>query len=124
MAKALALFALCLFLEIQLFTYVPQIGRRIGPWSDLRTLLSNQASEVVRACEDLGISTGQPLSRADVETLDALVFNPRPKFTFPLVDKTVELRLMSGVYPYAGVDYGNGRNCVFDLKSMRATECD
>jgi len=45
-------------------------------------------------------------------------------FTFPLVGRTVRIRLMQTYPPYVGVDYGDGRNCVFDLKSMRMTYVD
>jgi hypothetical protein len=123
-SKGLALFTLALFVEIQVFAYVPEVGRRVGPWDDLRGLLIEKAADVVREREALGLPADQPLSRLQVERIDAAALTPRPTFTFPLVHQTVKIRLMSGVYPYVGVDYGHGRNCIFDLKSMRATQCD
>jgi hypothetical protein len=47
-----------------------------------------------------------------------------PTFTFPLVRRTVTLRWMVTYPPYVGVDYGAGRNVVFDLKSMRHIYAD
>ena len=123
-SRGIALFTLALFFEIQVFTYVPEIARRVGPWSDLRGLLLAKATQVEKAREALGVPADRPLSLTEVKTIDERVLTPRPTFIFPLVNQTVEVRLMSGTYPYVGVDYGNGRNCIFDLESMRATECD
>jgi hypothetical protein len=32
--------------------------------------------------------------------------------------------MMSGAYPYYGVDYGDGRNAMFDLATMVCTYSD
>ncbi len=116
--------ALSVFCLVQVWLYVPQLSRRIGPWEDLRGLLLAKADEVQSFREERGIAPDRVLSREEVALVQSSVFAPAPTFTFPFPRRQVRVRLMKAEPPYVGVDYGNGRNCVFDLNTMWATYCD
>ncbi len=115
---------LSVFCLVQVWLYVPQISRRIGPWKDLRGLLLAKAEEVQSFREERGIAPDRALSREEVALAQSSVFTPTPTFTFPFPRRQVTVRLMKAEPPYVGVDYGDGRTCVFDLTTMWATYCD
>ena len=100
----------------------PQVSRRVGPWVSLRRVLIQRSSEVANTAAALGIPPGKPIPRNLVGVNEERVAVPR--FYFPLVGREVRVRLMTTVPPYVGVDYGGGRNCVFDLGSMECTYAD
>lgn len=108
----------------QVFIFVPQIGRRIGPWADLRSLLLQKAQEVEDARVELGIPANRYLTAQERERIEAMVFAAPEEFTFPLINKKVTLRMMSTEPPYVGVDYGSGRRVIFDLDSMTVIYAD
>jgi len=124
-AKRLAMtIFLSLFILLQGWVYVPQVSRRVGQWKGLRTMLVDKSSEIENVLRQLGVPEGRPLSRDDLALLEQRLFTPQPRFDFYLPSRTVTLRLLAAVPPYVGVDYGEGRNCIFDLESMVATYCD
>jgi hypothetical protein len=125
MARRLAITTcLCLFILVQVWVYVPQLSRRVGQWKELRTMLVHKSEEIEEALRQWGVSETRPLSRAELALLEERLFTPRPRFDFDLPPRAVTLRILSAVPPYVGVDYGEGRNCTFNLDSMVATYCD
>jgi hypothetical protein len=113
---AIGLFALVIVLLVT--TSLPPIGRRIGPWAGLRCLLVAKSREVAAARVALDIPPDRPLTAAEMGSIEALVLDPAPEYTFPIVRRTVRLRLMRTTPPYVGVDFGGGRRAVFDLATM------
>ena len=116
--------AMTVFCLVQVWLYVPQISRRIGPWEELRRLLLKKAEEVQSFREERRIPSDRRLSHEEIELAETLLFTPAPTFTFPFPRRQVAVRIMRTVPPYVGVNYGKGRNCVFDLDTMWATYCD
>jgi hypothetical protein len=112
------------FTVLQVWVYTPQLSRKVGQWTDLRAMLLDKSSEIESARNEMGLPVDRPLSRNEVELLEERLFTPRPGFEFYFPSKAVTLRILSAEPPYVGVDYGEGRNCTFDLDSMVATYCD
>lgn len=112
------------FIFLQVWIYTPQLSRGIGQWTDLRAMLVDKSREIEIARGEMGLPVDRPLSRNEIELLEERLLTPRPRFDFYFPSKSVTLRILSAVPPYVGVDYGEGRNCTFDLDSMVATYCD
>lgn len=124
-AGAVAATCLLVFLALaQVFIWVPQISRRIGPWVELRGLLIQKSSEAEDARTQLGIPADRHLTREEMMRIKAMVFEPPEEFVFPLINKKVTLRMMGGQPPYVGIDYGGGRRVILDLESMEAIYAD
>ena len=113
---AAGLFALSIVVLVT--TSVPPIGRRVGPWADLRSLLVAKSHEVADARKALGILPGRQLTADEMGQIETLVFDPVPEYTFPIIRRTVHLRLIAAHPPYVGVDFGGGRRVLFDLRTM------
>ena len=113
---AAGLFALSFVVLVT--TFVPAIGRCVGPWAELRSLLVAKSREVADAREALGIPPGRQLTADEMAQIEALVFDSVPEYTFPIIQRTVRLRLMATTPPYVGVDFGGGRRVLFDLRTM------
>jgi hypothetical protein len=113
---AAGLFALSIVVLVT--TSVPAIGRRVGPWADLRSLLVAKSREVTDARKALGIPHDRQLTADEMGQMEALLFDPVPEYTFPIIQRTVHLRLMAATPPYVGLDFGGGRRVLFDLRTM------
>ena len=107
---------------LQVLLFVPEVSRTIGPWARLRDLLRQEERRVIEATQARGIPSRSPLDLATFESIRRDL--ARPSFTFPLVRRTVHVRMMTTEPPYVGVDYGGGRNCIFDLHTMRVIYAD
>lgn len=113
--------AACLFTLAALLlvtTSLPPIGRRIGPWAELRALLVLKAEQAAQARAALGIPEGRHLDRGEMDAIERMVLEPPVQYTFPIIGRTVQLRVMRTGPPYVGVDFGGGRRAVFDLATM------
>jgi len=115
---------LAFFVLLQLWIYVPQLSRRVGQWHELRRMLIRQSVHVEKALRQQNIRSDRPISRTEIALLERQLFTPQPTFRFEFPPREVTVRILLAVPPYVGVDYGGGRNCVFDLESMVATYCD
>jgi hypothetical protein len=115
---------LLLFVLTQVWLYVPRVSRNVGPWKPLRAELMSKSTEVEEFRRASGIPSDRVLTRHEVALLQEALFDPPPTFTFPFPRREVRIRILTAEPPYVGVDYGRGRNCVFDLRSMHATYCD
>lgn len=115
---------LTVFVWIQVFAFIPWLSRRIGPWVALRSMLVEATREIQAKREELGIPADRPLTPREFEILKALVRFRRSEYTFPFINKAVRLRWLSTAPPYVGLNYDHGRNCLFDLDSMRCTYID
>lgn len=115
---------LLLFAYIQVFTFSPQISRRVGPWAHIRVLLLKSSSDVTKAREHLGIAPGRPLTRQEADLIESMALRPAPTYTFPFLKRTVTVRLLTRRPPYVGLNYGQGRNVVFDLRTMKKIYAD
>ena len=121
-AGAVAATCLLVFLALaQVFIWVPQISRRIGPWVELRSLLIQKSSEAEDARTQLGIPADRDLTREEMMRIKAMIFEPPEEFVFPLINKKVTLRMMGA---YVAIDYGGGRTVIFDLESMEVIYAD
>jgi hypothetical protein len=109
---------LALLLVVLVTTSIPPIGRRIGPWAELRSLLVAKSREVSEARVTLDIPRDRPLTAVEMDQIEALVLDPAPAYTFPIIGRTVHLGLMCTAPPYVGVDFGGGRRAMFDLPTM------
>lgn len=113
--------AVCLFVFCALWlivTFIPPIGRRIGPWAELRRMLVEKSQQVVEAKATLSIPANRQLTREETGQIERMVLDPAPAYTFPIINQTVHVRMMSGIPPYVGVDFGDGRRAVFNLATM------
>lgn len=125
--RAGAVAATCLLVSLalaQVFIWVPQISRRIGPWVELRSLLIRKSSEAEDARTQLGILADRNLTWEEMMRIKTMVFEPPGEFVFPLINKKVTLRMMGRQPPYVGIDYGGGRRVILDLESMEAIYAD
>ena len=125
--RAGAVAATCLLVSLalaQVFIWVPQISRRIGPWVELRSLLIRKSSEAEDARTQLGILADRNLTWEEMMRIKTMVFEPPEEFVFPLINKKVTLRMMGHQPPYVGIDYGGGRRVILDLESMEAIYAD
>ena len=125
--RAGAVAATCLLVSLalaQVFIWIPQISRRIGPWVELRSLLIRKSSEAEDARTQLGIPADRDLTREEMMRIKAMVFEPPEEFVFPLINKKVTLKMMGRQPPYVGIDYGGGRRVILDLESMEAIYAD
>jgi hypothetical protein len=119
--------AVCLFVLsalVLIVTCFPPISRRVGPWAELRGVLVEKSMEVVEARAALSIPASRDLTSGEMDQIERMVFEPVPTYTFPVINKTVNVRLMSRVPPYVGVDFGGGRRAVFDLSTMMVIYTD
>ncbi len=107
-----------MLVEVAVFTFMPPVSRRIGPWAELRSLLIEKSEDVARTRRALGIPADRYLTLNEVKYIESAVLNPYPSFTFPIINKTVRIRVLQSSPPYVGVDYGNGRNAAFELHTM------
>jgi len=124
-AGAVAATCLLVFLALaQVFIWVPQISRRIGPWVELRSLLIRKSSEAEDARTQLGIPADRNLTWEEMMRIKTMVFEPPEEFVFPLINKKVTLKMMGRQPPYVGIDYGGGRRVILDLESMEAIYAD
>jgi len=119
--------AICLLVFCMLFLIaasVPPISRRIGPWSELRGILVAKSGEVVEAKAALSIPADRQLTRGEMDAIEDIAFEPVPTYTFPIINRTVHVRMMSEKPPYVGVDFGGGRRAVFNLATMMVIYAD
>ena len=115
---------LVFFVWVSVFTFFPALSRRVGPWHTIRTMLVSAAQEIEAQRDELGVPPHRPLTTAEFEALKTQAHFVRSEYTFPLINRTVRLRWISTEYPYVGLNYGGGRNCLFDLESMRCQYAD
>jgi hypothetical protein len=119
--------AACLFTLSALLlvtTSLPPIGRRIGPWAELRALLVYKSEQAAQARAALGIPQGRYLDAGEMDAIERMVLEPPVRYTFPIIGRTVQVRLMRAGPPYVGVDFGGGRRAVFDLATMAVIYAD
>jgi hypothetical protein len=119
---SVTLFAL--FFWVQVTVFIPVISRRAGPWREIHAMLAIAARAVEDKRTELGIPTGRPLTSDEFEAIKATIVYPRPEYEFPVLGKTVHVRMLTTVAPYVGLSYGHGRNAVFDLETMACTYVD
>jgi hypothetical protein len=93
--------------------------RQSAAWSDLRHAI-RQAGDAVAA--DASNPTAV-LDRAEFEALRQKHV-PRPIEITLRGFGPVQLRMAHGVYPYVGVDFGEGRHAFFEPRSMACTYSD
>jgi hypothetical protein len=84
----------------------------------LRIILVEKSQEVFEAKAILSIPANRQITRQEMDQIESIVFDPVPTYTFPIINQTVHVRMMSRVPPYVGVDFGDGRRVVFDLLTM------
>ncbi|WP_147445492.1 hypothetical protein [Corallococcus aberystwythensis] len=90
-------------------------GRHWGEWSRLKTVLQdNEARVRALSSRTDGSLTEEEFARAKAWFLEEPV-----TFRFETEPEPVRLRLLRSVPPYVGVDFGQGRNAMFDPVTMR-----
>jgi hypothetical protein len=89
-------------------------SRHFGEWRELRALLGRYRDTVAREAPD----RNRLLSHGEYEAIrDRLVSTPAT-FVSRGFREPLKIRMMQGSSPYVGVDFGAGRNAVFDLTTM------
>jgi hypothetical protein len=96
------------------------LGRRFGEWRDLHALLTDYSRRVSALTPD----KSRLLTEAEYRAIDATLLTPRPTFSSRGFEKPVQIRMMQTYPPFVGVDFGKGRNAVFDLLTMSCTYSD
>lgn len=89
-------------------------GRQFGDWAELKRLLSeNQRHALV-----LTRRSGGRLSEAEYELAKTWFIEHPIMFRFSETEKIVKIRMMTPLPPYVGVDFGDGRNAIFNVHTM------
>ncbi len=96
------------------------LRRNVGEWAELKQLLRDNENRV----EQVVGHEGGALSPADVEKMKTWFQEHPATFKFKAMSDPVQIRLLSNVPPYVGVDFGGGRNAVFDTTTMRCLSAD
>jgi hypothetical protein len=97
------------------------IGFRLSPpWLPVRAGIRSSGDAILAAS---GGDRTRTLSLTEFTTLKAR-FMPTPVAVQLRGFGTVHLRMAHGVYPYVGVDFGEGMNALFDPRTMLCTYSD
>jgi hypothetical protein len=94
-------------------------SRHFGEWRELRAELARYSDMVAKAAPD----PSRLLTHAEYETIKGL-FTSEPTFVSRGFQEPLKIRMMQTYPPYVGVDFGAGRNAVFDLTTMVCTYSD
>jgi hypothetical protein len=95
-------------------------SRHFGEWRELRALLARHSDVVSREARD----RGRPSTREEHEALRRRILTPEPTFVSRGFREPLTIRMMRRGPPYVGVDFGGGRNAIFDLTTMICTYSD
>lgn len=112
---------LCSILSLAMFVgSAIGILERHGPrWAPIRTAIRQYGDVIAAAAGE----KRRVLSHEEFEKLKS-DFIPTPMPVRLPGYGTVTLRMAQGVYPYVGVDFGNGANAFFDPRTMICTYSD
>jgi hypothetical protein len=95
-------------------------SRHFGEWRELKVLLHRYSDMVEKEVPDRNRS----LTHVEHEAIKGRLFTSEPVFVSRGFLKPLEIRMMQGRAPYVGVDFGAGRNAVFDPTTMICTYSD
>jgi hypothetical protein len=101
---------------------VPEVSRSIGPWAPVRSALYEDGRRFEETARALQVELTVASVNANWDRLKA-AFQVR-RMRWPGRTEEISIRPMRTDFPYVGIDYGNGRNCVFEWPSMRSDYCD
>src|SRR5207248_845713 len=87
------------------------LGRRFGEWRELHVLLTEYSRKVSTLVPD----KSRLLTEGEYRALDVMLLTPRPTFRSRGFEEPLRIRMMQTYPPFVGVDFGKGRNAVFDL---------
>ncbi|MCY1044538.1 hypothetical protein OV208_24675 [Corallococcus sp. bb12-1] len=106
---------------LSLAPVLAQVGRRnFGEWSQLKALIQQGEAKVLEQVQ----REGGVLSHEEVVVArDWFKANP-VYFQFKDMPRPVQVRVMSSLPPYVGVDFGDGDNATFDPDTMLCTFSD
>jgi hypothetical protein len=96
------------------------LGRHFGEWGALKREIARHAARVSAAAPD----ARRLLTHQEFLELRARLMTPPATFRSAAFMEPLRIRMMEGGYPYVGVDYGTGRNAVFDPLTMVCTYSD
>jgi hypothetical protein len=95
--------------------FVTEVGsRHFGEWAQLKALIADYAAQVAQRARS---EDGQ-LSSAEYDAIQNELLTPAPTFLFRGTRAPVRLRMMMTLWPYVGVDFGEGANAVFNPMTM------
>jgi len=94
--------------------------RFTGPWDSIRAAVPRYGDEILAAS---GGSKSHVLTPEEFTSLKQR-FMPKPVAVQLPGFGVVHLRMAHGIYPYVGVDFGNGMNALFDPSTMYCTYSD
>jgi hypothetical protein len=95
-------------------------SRHFGEWRELRAELARYSDKVAKAAPD----RTRLLTHAEYEAIKGRLFTSEPTFVSRAFREPLRIRMMQTYAPYVGVDFGAGRNAVFDLTIMICTYSD
>lgn len=98
-----------------------EVGKRqFGEWSELKRILRQSEA---RALQLAGREGGR-LTEPEYEKARSWFQENPVSFKFQGMPHPVSVRMMSSLAPYVGVDFGDGKNAVFDPGTMICTYAD
>lgn len=95
-------------------------SRHFGEWRELRDLLRQHSDRVASEAPD----RSRLLTHAEYNAIKGRILTPEPTFVSRGFRQPLKIRMMQTYPPYVGVDFGAGRNAVFDLATMICTYSD
>lgn len=117
-ARRVAMFALAvptIVAALAIGVSITEVGsRHFGEWAQLKALIRDYSARVAKRAE----SADGRLTSAGYEALQQELLTPAPTFHFRGSRQPVRLRMMMTVWPYVGVDFGEGANAVFNPVTM------
>ena len=96
------------------------LGRRFGEWRGFHAVLTEYSRKVSTRVPD----KSRLLTEGEYRAIDATLLMPRPTFRSRGFEEPLKIRMMQTYPPFVGVDFGKGRNAVFDLLTMSCTYSD
>jgi len=107
---------------LSLAPVVIRVGRRhFGEWAGLQRLLRENE---IHALSLIGRKGGGQFSASEFEMARSWFEEHPVYFKFRAMRDPVKVRMMSTQAPFVGVDFGDGQNAVFDLRTMICTYAD
>jgi hypothetical protein len=106
---------------LSLSPVLAHVGRRhFGEWRQLKSMIRQGEAKVLELVQ----REGGMLSREEVQLARAWFLEHPVYFKFEDLPQPVQVRVMSSLPPYVGVDFGGGNNALFDPDTMICTFSD
>jgi len=95
-------------------------ARNFGEWKELKKQLLFHSQRVEKAVPE----KGRMLTFDEFQKIKETLFSEPVFFKSESLIHPIQIRMMQTIPPYVGVDFGNGKNAVFELHTMFVTYSD